>query len=81
MSNKLIIITLVNILLFTLLLRLIIGSFKEIIKSFWYFIKPNIASIIDKDYDADFKYTHKLLFALGLMVVICLLEFYFFYYK
>ena len=80
MSNKLIIITLTNILLFVLLLRLIIGGFKEIKKSFWYFIKPNIASISDNDYDADFKYTHKLLLVLGIMVFIYLIEFYIFYY-
>jgi len=80
MSNKLIIITLTNILLFILLLRLIVGGFNEIKKSFWYFIKPNIVSIIDKDYDTDFKYTHKLLLVLGIMIFIFLIEFYIFYY-
>ena len=68
MSVKLIIILLVDILLFILLLRLVFGSFKEIKKCFYYLVMPDIVSIIYKDFDNDFKYTHKFLFVVILMV-------------
>ena len=81
MSGKLIIIFLVDIFIFILLVKLILGGFKEFKKCIYYLIKPNIASIIDKDYDNDFNYTHKFLMITFLMVIIAFLEFYFFYNK
>ena len=79
MSVKLIIILLVDILLFILLLRLVFGSFKEIKKCFYYLVMPDIVSIIYKDFDNDFKYTHKFLFVVILMVITVFIEAYFFY--
>ena len=38
---------------------LVFGSFKEIKKCFYYLWMPDIVSMIYKDYDKDFKYTHK----------------------
>ena len=79
MSGKLIIILLVNTLLFVLLLRLVFGSFKEIKKCFYYLWMPDIVSMIYKDYDKDFKYTHKFLFIVIIMAIITFIELYFFY--
>lgn len=79
MSSKLIIILLVNIILFILFLRLIFGSFKEIKKCLYYLFMPDLVSLIYKDFDNDFKYTHKFLFVVIIMVIITFIEFYFFY--
>lgn len=81
MSIKLICILLTNTFLFVLLLRLVFGSFKEIKKCFYYLLMPDIVSIIYKDFDNDFKYTHKFLFVVLLMVIITFIEFYLFYYR
>ena len=80
MSDKTVIILSLDFLIFLLLLKVVFGSFKQIKKCFYYLIKPDIASIIDKDYDNDFNYTHKFLFIVILMVIIGFLEFYFFNY-
>ena len=81
MSLKSIIILSTDVLLFILLLKLLFGSFKEVKKCVYYLIKPDIISIIDKDYNNDFNYTYKFLFVALLMVIIGFIEFYFFYYK
>ncbi len=81
MSLKSIIILSTDVLLFILLLKLVFGSFKEVKKCVYYLIKPDIISIIDKDYNNDFNYTYKFLFVALLMVIIGFIEFYFFYYK
>ena len=44
-----------------------------------YLIKPDIVSIIDKEYDNDFNYTHKFLFVVIIMLIIGSAEFYLFY--
>ena len=79
MSEKTITILLIDFLIFILLLKLVFGSFKEIKKCFYYLIKPNILSIIQKDYDNDFNYTHKFLFVVSIMVVLGVGEFALFY--
>ena len=79
MSEKTITILLIDFLIFILLLKLVFGSFKEIKKCIYYLIKPNILSIIQKDYDNDFNYTHKFLFVVSIMVVLGVGEFALFY--
>lgn len=79
MSEKTITILLIDFLIFILLLKLVFGNFKEIKKCFYYLIKPNIISIIQKDYDNDFNYTHKFLFVVLIMVVLGVGEFALFY--
>ena len=79
MSEKTITILLIDFLIFILLLKLVFGSFKEIKKCIYYLIKPNILSIIQKDYDNDFNYTHKFLFVVFIMVVLGAGEFALFY--
>ena len=79
MSEKTITILLIDFLIFILLLKLVFGSFKEIKKCIYYLIKPNILSIIQKDYDNDFNYTHKFLFVVFIMVVLGVGEFALFY--
>lgn len=65
--------------LIVLLLKLVFGSFSQIKKWFYYLIKPNIVSIIEKDYDNDFNYTHKFLLIVICSVIIGFAEIYFFY--
>ena len=79
MSDKTITILLIDLSIFILLLKLVFGSFKEIKKCIYYLIKPNILSIIQKDYDNDFNYTHKFLFIVFIMLVLGLSEFALFY--
>ena len=79
MSIKFIIILLANLTIFILLLRLVFGSFKEIKRCFYYLWMPDIVSIIYKDFDNDFKYTHKFLFVVLIMVIITFIQSYFFY--
>ena len=79
MSEKTITILSIDFLIFILLLKIIIGNFREIKKCFYYLIKPNILSIIQKDYDNDFNYTHKFLFVVFIMIVLGLSEFALFY--
>ena len=79
MSEKTITILSIDFLIFILLLKLVFGSFKQIKKCFYYLIKPDILSIIQKDYDNDFNYTYKFLFVVLIMVVLGLSEFAFFY--
>ena len=79
MSDKTITILLIDLSIFILLFKLVFGSFKEIKKCIYYLIKPNILSIIQKDYDNDFNYTHKFLFIVFIMVVLGLSEFALFY--
>ena len=79
MSDKLIIILSIDLLIFLLLLKLIFGSIKEIKRCLYYLIKPDILSIIDKDFDKDISYTTKFIFIIVLIFIIGLIEFYFFY--
>lgn len=65
--------------LIVLLLKLVFGSFSQIKKCVYYLIKPNIVSIIEKDYDNDFNYTHKFLLIVICSVIIGFAEIYFFY--
>jgi hypothetical protein len=53
---------------------LIFKNFKEFKKAIIYMLKPDIVSIIQKDYDNDFYYTHKMLFILVIMFVVLLIE-------
>jgi hypothetical protein len=79
MSDKTIVILSLDIFIFILLLKIVFGSFKRIKSCFYYLIKPDIVSIIDKEYDNDFNYTHKFLFVVIIMLIIGFAEFYLFY--
>lgn len=79
MTNKTIIIILINLLVAFALIALVFKSFKNFKKSIYYFLYPDIASIIKKDFDNDFAYTHKLLFILVVLFVLVLVEIRLFY--
>lgn len=79
MSEKTITILSIDFLIFILLLKIVFGSFKQVKKCLYYLIKPDILSIIQKDYDNDFNYTYKFLFVVFIMVVLGLSEFALFY--
>jgi hypothetical protein len=80
MSEKTIILLLINTLIFIGILRLVFRSFKVIKKCFFYLIKPDIVSIIDNSYNKDFKYTNRFLFVIILMIAIGVIEFVLFYH-
>ena len=79
MSDKTIIILTIDFFIFIVLLKIVFGSFKQILKSFYYLIKPNILSIIQNDYENDFNYTDKFLFVAIIMFVLGIIEFAIFY--
>ena len=79
MTIKTIIIILINLLIAVGLIAVVFKSFKIFKKSIYYFVYPDIASIIKKDYDNDFAYTHKLLFILVVLFVLVLVEIKLFY--
>jgi len=79
MSSKSIILILIDLFIFFVLLRLVIGNFKEIKKCFWFLIKPDIISIVDKSFTKDFNYTYRFLFVAIIMFVIICGEIFFFY--
>lgn len=54
MSSKTLLFVLADLVIFIFLLRLVFRSFKEIKNCFFYLIKPDIISIIDKSYTKDF---------------------------
>ena len=81
MSNKTILILSIDFLIFIILMRLFFHNLKEIKRCLCYLIKPDIFSIMDKDYDNDFNYTHKFLFVVVIMVLISFVEFYLFYFR
>lgn len=79
MTIKTIIIILINLLIAVGLISVAFKSFKNFKKSIYYFVYPDIASIIKKDYDNDFAYTHRLLFILVVLFVLVLVEIRLFY--
>ena len=79
MSTKTIIILFINLVLAVILAKLIFNTLKNFLRSIYYFLYPNIISILKKDYDNDFNYTHKLLLFIAIIIIILLLELYFFY--
>lgn len=79
MSEKSIILLSIDLFIFITLLKLVFGSFKEIKKCFYYLVKPNILSLIEKDYAKDLKYTDKLLLIVFVVVIIGVTEVHFFY--
>jgi hypothetical protein len=79
MSSKTIILVCADFFIFFLLLRIIIGNIKEIKRCFWYLIKPDILSIVDKTFDKDFGYTHRLLIVAIIMFLVVFAQIAIFY--
>ncbi len=79
MSSKSIILIILDLLIAIGLVAWILKSFKNFKHAIYYLLLPNIVSIIKKDYDNDFSYTHKLLFILVILFVIVLVEVNLFY--
>ena len=74
MSNKVILILILDILIFILLLKLVFRSWKEFKRCLYYLIKPDFISMIEKDWHKDFRYTLKFTFVIIIMVIIVFLE-------
>jgi hypothetical protein len=79
MSLKTILICIADILILTLLIQIIFKSFKNFWKSIYYLFVPNFFSILRKDYDNDFNYTHKFLLFIFIAIIISIGEFWIFY--
>lgn len=78
MSAKTIIIIIVDLLIGVILAKMIFKTFKNFLRSIYYFFLPNIISIVKKDFQNDFNYSYRLLFLLIILVVIVLMEVKFF---
>lgn len=61
---KVLIVLLFNLVVLIVLFKIFFKNLAGFKKAIYYFIKPDILSIIRKDYDNDFNYTHKMLFFL-----------------
>lgn len=79
MSTKLILLLCANLIILTVCIRLIFKTFRGFLKGIWYFLKPNIVSLLQKDWDNDFNYTHRLLLVGVIMFVVVMIEFIVFY--
>jgi hypothetical protein len=60
--------------LLAVLCKLIFKDYKEVLKAFRYFFTPDIVSMLNKDYNSNFNYTHKILLILGLLLLTILTE-------
>lgn len=78
MTTKTVVIIFINLLIVLSLIAVVFKRFKNFKKAIYYFIYPDIASIIKKDYDNDFACNHKLLFVLTVLFIIILIEIKFF---
>ena len=74
MSNKVLIIIIVNISIAVVIARLIFQTIRNFFTSIYYTLYPNILSIIQGKFDRDFTHTYKLLFFLFILGVITLIE-------
>lgn len=61
---KVLIVILFNLAVLIGLLKIFFKNLTGLIKAIYYFIKPDILSVIQKDYGSDFNHTHKMLFFL-----------------
>lgn len=61
---KVLVVILFNLVVLTALLKIFFKNLTGLKKAIYYFIKPDILSVIEKDYGNDFNYTHKMLFFL-----------------
>ena len=79
MSDKSILLTLIDFIVFVTLCKLIFKSFRNTIKGFVYFLLPAYI-FFGKGWDKSFEYSHKMLFILILMTILVFLEYLIFYY-
>ena len=70
---------LMNIFFSILIGKLIFRNFKNFKRALYYIIYPDIISIIKKDYNNDFNYTHRMLAFVGILLVLLLIEIKLFY--
>lgn len=61
------------------LIKWIFKTFKNLKSALYYLFVPNIVSVINRDYENDFSYTHKLLLILIILFVILMTEIKLFY--
>lgn len=67
-----VIVILFNLVVLIVLFKIFFKNFAGLKKTIYYFIKPDILSIIQKDYDKDFNYTHRmLLFLIVIGLIAC----------
>ncbi len=71
---KILIVILFNLVVPIVLLKLFFKNWAGFKKAIYYFMKPDILSIIQKDYDNDFNYTHRMLFFLIVIGLIACAE-------
>lgn len=81
MSSKAILLLVVNIAILVLLIKIIFKTGKEFFKAIKYYFYPDIVSMLKKDFNNDFNYTHKLILLILVMIIVVFAEYALFYYK
>lgn len=79
MSEKSVLLIVLNVVIAICLVKLILGSFKNFKKAIYYFLMPDIISIIKRDFDNDVSYSYRLLLIIILLNVIVFIEVRIFY--
>jgi hypothetical protein len=78
-ANKMFWIIGLDILISIIIGRILFGNFKNLIRSIYYLLLPDIVSLFKGDFDNDFNFTYKLLLFLGIMSTIVFIEIRIFY--
>ena len=75
MPTKTLILIILNIAFGFVLAMIIFKTVKNFLKGIYYLCVLNILSIVKKDWDNDFNYTHKMLLWIAVMISIIIVEF------
>ncbi len=75
MQTKTLILIILNTAFGFVLAMIIFKTFKNFLKGIYYLCLPNIFSIVKKDWDNDFNYTHKMLLWIVVMIAVIIIEF------
>ena len=79
MSAKSILLIVLNVVIAICLVKLILGSYKKFKRAVYYFLMPDIISIIKRDFDNDVSYSYRLLLIIILLIAIVVIEVRIFY--
>lgn len=79
MSIKVILLLAFDIFVAFICIRIIFGTFKEFRRAIYYLIKPDLLSILQKDFTNDFNYTHKMLFFILIVSIVIVAQIHIFH--
>ena len=79
MSSKSILLIIADVIIAGVLIRILFKNARSFFRSIYFYLYPDILSIIQRKYHRDFAYTHRLLFFILIMTAIVFLEVKLFY--